>query len=114
MTVRPSFADLVHAQEGWDAAGNDNFSIIEDTPIPIARYSNPATIPTASQYDQCVAVINDATAGWILTVSNALIWRKVPVQATAQVDSTATTVADLRTDLNLLLARFRVSGTIAP
>lgn len=61
--------------------------------------------------------------GWVLYIldedillncQGAGVFKQVPIQAAAQVNSVATDVATLVTDFNALLAKLRTSGTLTP
>jgi hypothetical protein len=63
--ARPSKNTINHGAESWDTAVNDNFSLIFDTPIPIAIYTNVAAFPAASSYEDCIAVAQDTDQAYI-------------------------------------------------
>lgn len=117
---KPTFSPIgiLAAIEGWDGPVSDNFDALKtlliDGPFPLKEYAIADTLPTASNYDRCIAARENATAGWLIALSNGTTFRLIPVQAAAQTDSVAATVADLRTDFNALLAKLRTAGTIAP
>lgn len=115
---RPTFVKPTAATEGWDGEISDDIDILLTKPWPIYEHvgteANLASTFPANQYDRCVVWVNHSTMGWILYHSNGTTWVQLPRQAAAQGDSTATTVADLKTDFNALLAKMRASGTLAP
>lgn len=117
--TKPTFSPvaILAAIEGWDAPVTDNFSALEDLitdPWPLDEYVIAATPPAASSYDRCIIAREDATAGWLLAVSDGSNWKLIPKQAAAQADSTAASVTDLKNDFNALLAKLRATGVIAP
>ncbi len=112
--AKRTYPTVDHATESWDAelaAWRDNLQLF---PLPIFEPSGGAfaSLPAATQNDRGLAAVNDATAGWILVLSNGAAWRKIPVQAAAQSDSVAADVATLKTDFNALLAKLRASGAL--
>lgn len=112
--ARPSPTTIQSTLEAWDADVTNNFNLVFAGPLPLVVYANFAAIPAANQFDQCLVSFNDATAGWIMALSNGTTFRKVGVQAAAEADSTATTVANLKNDFNSLLAKLRTAGLLAP
>lgn len=111
--ARPSFAAVPHGAQSWDAIVDSNFDKIGATPAPLAEFANVGALPAAGAYDRCVAVVTDDGNGYAaIVISNGTTWKILGTQAAAQADSTATTVADLKTDFNALLAKLRASGAI--
>jgi len=101
------------ANVGWDAPINDNFSLLKDFPIPVAAFANVGALPPAAENAESIAFVT-VSGRLQLAVSNGSSWSLIGLQAASQADSTATTVVDLRTDLNALLAKLRAAGLIAP
>lgn len=114
--AKRTYPQIDHAHESWDAALESWRDNLANAPLPIYEPPGGAegALPTATQNDRGVAAINDATAGWILVLSNGAAYRKIPVQAAAQANSAAGTVGALVTDFNALLAKLRTSGALAP
>lgn len=114
--AKVTYPQISHANQSWDAELESWRQNLQYRPLPVYRPTAGAfaNLPTASQNDDGLAVIADATAGVIMALSNGTIWRKVPVQAAAQADSTAPDVATLKADFNSLLAKLRTAGVIAP
>jgi|GEM_PF-6366224 len=63
--ARPSKNTVNHGAESWDTAINDNFSLIFDTPIPIAVYSSVSAFPSAASYEDCIAIAQDTDQAYI-------------------------------------------------
>jgi hypothetical protein len=72
--ARPSFTDITNGSAAWDADVNDNFSLVGDTPLPLATYANAAALPTASAYEDCLAVTEDTD---LLYISDGSSWNLV-------------------------------------
>lgn len=70
--ARPSKNTVNHGVEDWDTAINDNFSLIFDTPIPIAIYSSVSAFPAAASYEDCIAVAQDTDQAYI---SDGSTWK---------------------------------------
>lgn len=66
----PDPASLVNQQEGWDANLRDLLTAILSNPLPLARYTNEAALPDATQYEDCIAVTEDHK----LWFSNGTTW----------------------------------------
>lgn len=98
---------------GWDAPVNDNFTLLKDFPIPVAAFANVGALPPAAENAESIAFVT-VSGRLLLAVSDGTTWTLIGLQAAAQADSTATTVVDLRSDLNALLAKMRTAGLIAP
>ena len=115
--AKRAYPALEAGVQGWDALltgpWRDN---LQGYPLPVFEPSAGAfaNLPAAAQNDRGLAAVLDGTAGWILVLSNGSTYRKVPVQAAAQADSTATDVAGLKADFNALLAKLRAAGVLAP
>lgn len=118
--TKPTFVpvSILAAVEGWDGPVTDNFDAIKDifidNPMPVKEYALAAALPTASNFDRCIVIKEDATAGWLIRFSDGSTWRIVPTQAAAQADSVAASLGALVTDFNSLLAKLRASGALAP
>ena len=73
--ARPNPDDITisHGLESWDTAIEDKFDLVFDTPLPLARYDDFASLPDASAYEDCLAVAEDTNdlyisdgSDWIL------------------------------------------------
>jgi hypothetical protein len=113
--AKKTYPAVNHGLEGWDTELDAWRTLLQSSPLPIFRPTSGlfANLPTAAQNDDGIAVIADPTAGVILVLSNGSVWRRIPVQSAAQVDSVAATVGALVTDFNALLAKFRTAGVMA-
>jgi hypothetical protein len=72
--ARPTLATIDNGAAAWDGDVNDNFSLLADTPLPIATYANAAALPTASSYEDCLAVAEDTD---LLYISDGSSWSAV-------------------------------------
>ena len=105
--ARPSRFILASGIASWDADGDANFSLLFDKPFPMYQVASVGSLPSASSYDQCLALVND-----ILYISNGSTWQ--PYQVAANVaDSTATTASEMATDFNELLTALKNAGIMA-
>jgi hypothetical protein len=68
---RPSHVPISSGLAAWDGEVDDNFNLAFSTPIPISVYANYAALPTASDYDNCLAMLSDEDT---LVTSNGTIW----------------------------------------
>lgn len=118
--ARPQLVTIESGAEAWDADVNDNTAILRDAPTPLFELPSAddetdlATDFPANTYDRCVAMVNHSTLGWTLMYSDGTAWQVIPRRADAQADSTATLLADLVNDFNVLLGKLRDAGVIAP
>ena len=110
--TRPIHVNIDNGVEGWDSDVNDDFDLVFDTPLPPAEFTTEAGLPDATQYDRCIAAVNNTDSGWTIYMSDGTNWVPLGKQAVAQVDSIATTVINLRTDFNALLQNLRDAGVI--
>lgn len=108
--ARPTPDTISSGMQAWDASVQANFDLLFATPAPLAVYANHGALPTASSYAHCVAVLEDEDR---MVLSDGSVWLRVPSTAAARADSTATTVADLKTDFNDLLAKLRTAKVLA-
>lgn len=69
-------------------------------------------LPTASSYDDCLAIVGTGAAARIY-ISNGTTWELYDTQSANVPDSTATTAADMASDFNDLLAALIASGQMA-
>jgi hypothetical protein len=117
--ARPSYSPVVPiaSVEGWDAIIDTNFTdlstILFSQPIPLKEYALVASLPTASNYTNCLAMVNDPVAGYTLYFSDGVSWIPFGYQGVSVADSVAATVGDVVTDFNSLLASLRAAGIIA-
>lgn len=68
--------------KSWDADLNDNFDMIQDflsnAPFPPAEFANEGALPTASNFDGCIAIATStATGKKTLFISNGTTWKEV-------------------------------------
>ena len=57
---RPIPATIVQGIEGWDADVENNFDLIFEGPIPVKQFTSVGALPTAANFDDCVAVVIEA------------------------------------------------------
>lgn len=107
---RPTPDAILSGMQSWDASVEANFNLIFETPLPLATYADFGSLPTASSYEGCIALIEDED---VLVVSDGAAWTRIGRQAAAQTNSTAVTVGDLVTDFNALLTKLRATKIIA-
>lgn len=120
--AKPTHSNIESTGQGWDGAVDDNFDLVFETPLPVAEYSSVASLPAAGSFDRCLAVVDDATADWILTLSDGSNWKLIGTQAAAVADLNQTitnppTQAEVQaiTDkIDELLDALRTTGVIAP
>ena len=66
--------------ENWDADIATNFAdlktLIFDNPIPLASYASAGALPTAGDYEDCLAIADDGS-GLHLYLSDGSSWIKV-------------------------------------
>lgn len=110
--AKRTYPQIQSTIEGWDGEAEAWRDNLANFPIPIFEPTAGlfANLPAANQNDRGLAAVNDPTAGWILVLSNGSSFRKIPVQAAAQADSVAATLAALVIDFNALLAKRRTAG----
>jgi len=69
--ARPEHVAISSGLAGWDGEVDDNFDLIFVTPVPISLYDDFGDLPTASLYDNCLAIIEDEN---VLCISNGSTW----------------------------------------
>ena len=105
--ARPTRRVIASGIAAWDADTDENFDKITGAPLAIAQYALVGDLPTASSYDDCLALV-----GSVLYYSDGAAW--APYQEAANVaDSTATTATQMATDFNLLLTALQDAGIMA-
>jgi len=114
--TRPIPPTVTPGDENWDAPMAQNLELMFERPQPLHDETSIANLeaayPAASN-DGCVAVVDDATLGWILVISDGTSYVPIGKQVAFQADSTATTVSDLKNDFNALMAKMQASGAQA-
>ena len=104
--ARPTRRIITSGLAAWDADVDENFSLIVDTPFPMAQYATVGDLPAASIYEECLAMV-----GPVIYISDGTSWSLFSGGTAANVaDSTATTAADMATDFNELLASLQTAG----
>ena len=82
--------------------------------MPIGpEYGSTLSLPDPSQYEACLAVVDDDDSGWQLALSDGVEFHVIGKQCAAQPDSSSETVTDLRAEFNAFLAKLRDSGLMA-
>ena len=92
---RPVPVPVSAGLEAWDAEFQKDLDIIFDAPFPIYNHNNTLADLTTNyppaNYDQCMCMVNDTTAGWVLAVSDGTNWIIVGGQGTDPSDIAGTT-----------------------
>jgi hypothetical protein len=107
---RPERNVIGSGEAAWDGEVDSNFSIITETPFPIASYATTGNLPSASSYDDCLAHVQ---ADDRLYISNGSIWELYDRQSALVADSTATDATQMATDFNTLLQALQDSSLMA-
>jgi hypothetical protein len=107
--ARPTRTPIPSGMEGWDAAVDDNFATVFDTPHPPARYADTGSLPDANLYDGCIAEVT----GTGLYISEGGAWKRIPVASAAITNPTGWADTTARTWAQGLLDALRASGAIA-
>ena len=71
---RPSLTTITSGLFAWDTSVDANFDLFALTPAPIAEFANFAALPTASSYDDCIAITFDTHT---LYISDGTNWVRV-------------------------------------
>ena len=72
--ARPAHVGITSGLAAWDGEVDDNFDLIFTTPVPIAQYANFAALPTASDYEDCLAILADTD---LVVVSDGTSWNYI-------------------------------------
>lgn len=105
--ARPTRRVIASGIAAWDADSDANFNIITGAPFPMFQVAVVGSLPTASSYDDCFALVDD-----VLYQSDGATW--APYQQAANVpDSTAVNATDMATDFNTLLAALIAADIMA-
>ena len=108
--ARPIRRTIASGIAAWDADADHNFSLLTDGPFPMLIADATGDLPSASSYDDCLALVGTTTV--LMYLSNGTTW-EVYRQGAVVADSTAATVADMATDFNELLTSLQDSGLMA-
>ena len=107
--ARPERRAIASAIAAWEADVDENFGKVFDAPFPIALYGTIGSLPAASEYESCLALV-DVGADSRLHISNGTDWVLYDPTAAVVADSTATTTAQMASDFNDLLASLQDAG----
>ena len=99
--ARPTRNVIASGEAAWDGEVDSNFSIVTDSPFPIASFATTGALPTASSYDDCLAHVQ---ADDRLYISNGSTWVLYDRKSALVADSTAGDATQMATDFNTLLA----------
>jgi len=102
--ARPTRLSIASGIAAWDADADFNFALLTDAPFPLFQVAVVGSLPAASSYDKCLALV-----GSVLYISNGTAWSKYQVAAT-QAASTATDIPGLVSDFNALLSKLKAAG----
>ena len=108
--ARPVIRIITQGLQSWDGDVSANFAIITQSPLPIHQSSTLTALNTnfpPGNYADCIGLVGDQAY-----YSNGTTWTRY-YTADNQADSTATTVAELATDLNSLLSKLQAAGIMA-
>jgi len=106
--ARPSKRIIASGVAAWDADVDFNFDLLTGRPLAVVQYDLAAELPTASEYDDCLAMV-----GSTLYISDGTDWSPYFGESANVADSTATTVEQMATDFNGLLASLQTAGLMA-
>lgn len=99
--ARPTRNVIASEEAAWDGEVDSNFSIITESPFPIASFATTGALPAASSYDDCLAHVQ---ADDRLYISNGSTWELYDRKSALVADSTASNATEMATDFNELLA----------
>ncbi len=108
--ARPTRNLISSGEAAWDGEVDTNFSIMTDSPFPIASYGNIGALPAASSYDDCLAHVR---ADDRLYISNGSSWELYDRKSAFVADSTASDATQMATDFNTLLAALIAADLMA-
>lgn len=108
--ARPTRNVIASGEAAWDGEADSNFSIITESPFPIASYATTGALPAASSYDDCLAHVQ---ADDRLYISNGSTWELYDRKSALVADSTATNATEMATDFNELLAALIAADLMA-
>jgi hypothetical protein len=108
---RPERDVIGSGEAAWDGETDSNFSIMTETPFPIASYATTGALPAASSYDDCLAHVQ---ADDRLYISNGATWELYDRKSTFIADSVAVNATQMATDFNTLLAALITNNLMAP
>jgi len=109
--ARPTRRTIASGIAAWDADTDANFDIITGQPFPMFQVSVVGSLPSASSYDDCLAVVGTGSSA-LLYYSNGSTWEEYQQSANVP-DSTATTATDMASDFNDLLSALQTAGIMA-
>lgn len=108
--ARPTRNVIASGEAAWDGEADSNFSIITESPFPIASYATTGALPAASSYDDCLAHVQ---ADDRLYISNGSTWELYDRKSALVADSTATNATEMAIDFNELLAALIAADLMA-
>lgn len=110
--ARPTRRTIASGIASFDADIDANFDYITGQPFPMYWVATTGELPTASSYDDCMALVGTSGSAR-LYYSNGSTWELYDNVSANVPDSTATTVADMASDFNDLLAALIAAGIMA-
>ncbi|MCP4897892.1 MAG: hypothetical protein GY906_13045 [bacterium] len=76
--TRPLPVGISSALEAWDAEVQKDFDLVFTAPVPLYEHDDTLADLTTNfppgNYDRCVCLVNDTTAGWVLVMSDGTNW----------------------------------------
>ncbi len=108
--ARPIRNVIGSGEAAWDTEADANFSMLTDTPLPIATFANTGALPAASSYDNCLAHVQ---ADDRLYISNGSSWTLYDRKSALVADSSASDATQMATDFNTLLAALQTANLMA-
>ncbi len=105
---RPTRKIIASGISAWDADVDFNFALLTDYPFAIYQASSVGTLPSASTYPDCLALV-----GSTLYISNGTSWEVYNGVSANVPDSVATDATQMATDFNLLLTALKNANIMA-
>lgn len=109
---RPTRRVIASGIASWDVDNDANFDIITGGPFPMFQVSLVADLPTASSYDDCLAIVGTGASARMY-ISNGTSWELYDRVAANVPASTATTVSEIVGDFNDLLQALQDADIMA-
>ncbi len=79
--ARPVHVPISSGLAAWDGEVDDNFDLVFVTPLPLGEYADFASLPLASDFEDCIAVIVDED---VLCISDGTNWQRLGAGAPPQ------------------------------
>ena len=109
--TRPARRTIEEGIAAWDPDVDFDFALLFDAPLPLFQEALVGSLPAASSYDSCIAIVGTGASARIY-ISDGATWGLYDSQSALVADSTATDATQMASDFNDLLAALQAGGVM--